>query len=124
MGLDFIGAKAHWAYSGFNRFRERLAQEARINLSEMQGFKTKDGTKFGTVVKGKSWDKINDPIKYLLNHSDCEGQISSQRCGLIIPRIKELIKNWDDNDYDKQEALKLVNGMEDCFLNKNPLIFS
>ena len=35
MGLDFIQSNAHWSYSGFHQFRERLAKE--IGIAEALG---------------------------------------------------------------------------------------
>lgn len=72
MGLDFRTAeipydedlppeqRAHWSYSGFHRFRQRLAAEIGIELEEMQGF-----------GGDKEWDE-KQPLTPLLTHSDCE----------------------------------------------------
>ena len=38
MGIDFHPGSASWSYSGFNRFRERLAEKIDIDLSTMEGF--------------------------------------------------------------------------------------
>lgn len=103
MGLDFDRSDASWSYGGFHRFRERLAEEIDIELDNMVGF--------GGDI---SWNTIKDDIKHLLNHSDCQGYIGSNRCGLIAVRLKELVKNWDDDDYDKRMALKLAMDMKGC----------
>jgi len=143
MGLGFNHADAQWAYSGFDIFRERLAMEIGICLSLMEGFwipgydeyskvektiKTV-GTKvidesFSWLPKGPlKWDKIQDPIVDLLNHSDCEGHLTAGQCKKIAPRLRELIKDWNDEDYDKIQALKLAEGMEYCVKNKKELEF-
>ncbi len=113
MGLDFKGSKAHWAYSGFHVFRCKLANEIGINLDDMVGFE-RDKI---------SWDNIKDPIKSLLDHSDCDGKLSPKACAKIAPRLRELIRDWDDCDYDKIQGLLLAEGMEECAINKTNLIF-
>jgi hypothetical protein len=78
MGLDFSNNDAHWSYGGFHRFRSRLGNEIGIALDRMQGF--------GGDV---SWDSVHDAIKDLLNHSDCEDQLSPHqmdRHGVRCPR--------------------------------------
>ena len=112
MGLDFSHGDAYWSYSSFNRFRERLAQTAGFNLREMQGF---DGR--------KSWDNIKDPIKGLLNHSDCDGALTETQCKAIIPRLKELITFWDEEDYDKRKALRLIDGIEEAMKKNEEFYF-
>jgi len=100
MGLDFSHCNAHWAYSGFNRFRTNLAYEIGIDLESMQGF-----------GGSQSWNGRKDPITHLLHHSDCEGTITPNMCGKIAPRLRELVKDWPDA-HDKQQALLLAEGME------------
>lgn len=143
MGLGFVGAKAHWSYSGFNNFRRKLAMEIGICLDFMDGFWTPGGGRyqgnFGIAIEnvGKniidkdffwlpnkplSWNKIKDPIVDLLNCSDCEGSLSPSQCKKIAPRLKELVKVWSD-DYDKIQALLLAEGMEECSKNGKTLEF-
>lgn len=114
MGIDFNGADAHWSYSGFNNFRKRLAKEINIDLERMEGF-TKDGS------IGIPWENT-DAIIPLLDHSDCDGSISSVKCLKIAPRLLELIKDWPD-DYDKDQATKLAKGMRTCGKRKKSLEF-
>ena len=116
MGLDFSHGEAHWAYSSFNRFRERLAQIAGFNLRDMQGFTD-------PPVIGKDWDNITDPIKDLLNHSDCDGELTPTQCVTIIPRLGKMIKGWEDDDYDKQNASNLINGMKEAIKEQENLEF-
>lgn len=106
MGLGFNNSTASWSYSGFHNFRKRLALEIDVRLDDMIGFKSGDD--------GISWDTVKDPIKLLLNHSDCDGELTSEECGIIAPRLRELVSKWPDDDYDKEAALKLAEGMEEC----------
>jgi hypothetical protein len=111
MGLDFQRVElvrhrvdGSWSYTGFNDFRERLAKQIGIKLREMDGF----------CDSGKPWDEVTDDIAPLLNHSDCDGKLSASECERIAKRLRELVKNWDDGDYDKQNAVALADAMETC----------
>jgi len=117
MGLSFSHGTAQWAYSGFNRFRERLARQMGFDLNEMQGFTE-------PPEAGKTWDHIKDPIKYLLYHSDCDGTLTARQCALIAPRLIELTKYWDDNDIDKIRARQLAAGMKKAASKKQKLEFT
>jgi hypothetical protein len=112
MGLDFAGSEAHWSYSGFNRFRRKLAQMINMNLDAMEGY-----------GGNTSWDTITDDIKDFLNHSDCEGHLTPKQCRVIAPRLKELVKDWPDEDYDKITALILANDMLELVKKKRYLRF-
>jgi hypothetical protein len=37
------------------------------------------------------WDVIGDPIKLLLNHSDCDGEIRWEDCGVLADRLQQLL---------------------------------
>jgi hypothetical protein len=101
MGIDFSYCDAHWPYSGFHRFRKRLALALGLNLDEMIGFGGK-----------RSWDTVDDPIKGLLDHSDCEGDLTPAQCRIIASRLREMVAAWADDDHDKKSGLELAKGME------------
>lgn len=116
MGLDFDGSDAHWSYSGFHYFRKCLAADIGIKLEEMQGF-----------GGSKSWDEVNDPIKILLYHSDCDGELAAEECEQIYPRLLEIVEKWEDDDEDmsdnKEQGILLAKGMKKCAEKGKPLIF-
>lgn len=112
MGIDFSHTEAYWAYSGFHRFRLRLAQEIQIDLEMMDGF--------GGDIP---FDSVNDSIKPLLDHSDCEGELTPEECAKVAPRLRELVAAWPDDDRDKINALRLAEGMERASANVENLIF-
>lgn len=118
MGIDFSHGKACWSYSGFHRFRERLAREIGIDLNDMGGF-----ARAGDI--GFSWDRIKDDIVLLLRHSDCDGELAWEECEKLIPRLKMLISDWLDVDsaYDHEMALRLIKGMQKCVESKKSLKF-
>lgn len=113
MGLDITikGSDglnvASWSYSGFNTFRERLAKEIGLNLSDMVGFGGK-----------KKWPK--DDIVPLLNHSDCDGELKPTMS--LEVRLRELISKWE-YDYDHAMALVLAGLMAEARARKLVLIF-
>lgn len=103
MGIGFSHCNAGWAYSGFHRARVRIAKEIGMDLDKMSGFH-REG-------RGVPWT-TKDSLKYLLNHSDCGGHITAKRCAKLAPRIRELVKDWREGDYDKINFLELANGCE------------
>lgn len=133
MGLDFTFRNRrgeempHWSYGGFNRFRDKVAKEIGINLYEMKGFCPISFSENEAVEwnkKAKDWKTVESPIKHFLSHSDCDGQLSSKRCGAIAPILGDLIKNWPEDDFDKQEAKLLIKTMNRCYMKRTPLIFT
>jgi len=102
MGLDFSHSDAHWSYSGFNRFRKRLAACLGLNLDEMQGFGGEN-----------PWP--NDVFcQHFMYHSDCDGDIQPKYCQEIADKLRDLVKHWPDDDFDKSQALMLADGLEGC----------
>lgn len=112
MGLNFREGDARWSYSGFNRFRTKLASQVGITLDKMQGF-----------GGGNSWDFKTDAIILLLRHSDCTGELTVKECKKVWPRLKELIEDWDNDNYDKINALRLIEDMKGTIKNNKPLKF-
>ena len=119
MGIGFRadgwnkGWTPSWSYSGFNLFRERLAQSVGIQLREMEGF--------GEAQI--SWDILADEIKPLLMHSDCDGTMSPEECRAVAPRLRELIAPWPADDYDRQHGALLSDMMEFCAESNTDLLF-
>jgi len=151
MGLDFRieGVKLdrrerpHWSYSGFGLFREKLAEEAGFDLRKMEGFcefNWYEEMRAGTLEQAKAnegpkrpWGEIDDPIKSLLNHSDCDGELTPEECTLVAPRLRELIKDWSLDyssvetlavAYDKDHGERLADLMDKAAELNKPLIFT
>lgn len=116
MGLAFTHCAAHWSYSGFHRFRQRLAREIGLDLDAMVGF-AENG-------QGRSWIEVPpDPIVWLLNHSDCDGDLTPDQCKTLGPRLLELVARWPDIDHDTVNARMLAKGMKQAADHGVPLRF-
>jgi hypothetical protein len=42
---------------------------------------------------------------------------------LVAPRLRQLVAEWRDDDYDKINALLLAEGMELAAASNEPLVF-
>jgi len=123
MGLDFLQCDASWSYSGFNDFRRRLARDIGFDLNEMMGFSKGFHWQDGYAPGTRPWSEIDDPIVPLLNHSDCEGELSPQECAQVAPRLRELVTPWPEHDYDRHNALVLAEAMGRCACDGEALVF-
>jgi hypothetical protein len=113
MSLEFSHGDAHWSTFGFGRFRERLAAEISMDLDAMDGYG-------GPIL----WppEPYEDPLLYLLNHSDSEGEVDPMVCGALAARLRSLVTTWPDDD-NKEQALKLASGLALAAQEGQPLRF-
>jgi len=123
MGLDFSHGDAHWAYSEFHRFRERLAEHEGFDLNAMHGFCAPWRGHDPETHPDRPWDEITTPLKPLLDHSDADGELTPDECKVVEPRLREIALTWPENDYDRRGALALCNAMRDCILTGESLEF-
>lgn len=113
MGLDFSHGDVSFAYSGFNRFRTRLAKDIGIDLNSMVGFR-------GDIP----WEQApRDPLLPLLNHSDCDGELTPEECKSIAPRLREIVNRWTDDPIDRTRGLQLADAMDEAAAAGEPLEF-
>lgn len=115
MGLDTTHNCWHGAYSAFNRWRDRLAEAAGI---EVEPYRYENGIMFGGPrldwrsierkigydLNGK-WDEIPvrhdgipDPLIILLAHSDCEGELQTEFLDSLADRLEELLPLVEHED--------------------------
>ena len=91
-----------WSYSGFDDFRQRLAREIGIELNEMEHF-----------GGARPWSDVVSDIVPLLNHSDCDGELSPEDCARVAPALRRLIARWAERgDYDREMGERLAGMME------------
>lgn len=114
-----------WSYGGFDHFRQRLAKAEGFNLNEMAGF----GEGYGDdAVRGtRSWDTVDTELAPLLNHSDCDGEMTPKECAQVLPRLTGIIAEWaladDGTDYDVQAGQTLCSAMDMCVTEDMDLLF-
>lgn len=113
---DTVQGITNFSYTSFSAFRRAVAASAGINLNTMAGY-AKEGRLF------RPWSCINDPIVPLLNHSDCEGELTPEECRQVAPRLREIVSQWDDENCYKQVGLELADLMQWCADNNDPLLF-
>jgi hypothetical protein len=125
MGVDFSPGGARWAYSGFRRFRLRIARQLEVDLERLWHERPMIEVEPGEWRD--PWREGDEPLYLLLNHSDCDGTLSAFECAVVAPRLLEVIRHWsrDDEaeDYDHEQALRLVEGMIECIRTGDPLVF-
>lgn len=116
MGLDIVplvradDERISFSYGGFHEFRKDIAAHIGIDLMQMKGFGGEE----------RAWpDPKDEPLVYLLHHSDCDGQLGYTECEAIAPRLAEIApKIWDEDDptafiglFHREKAEALVEAM-------------
>lgn len=128
MGLDFSHGDAHWTYSGFMRFRTKLAAEIGVFLPLMEGFEREYGPESEMFKRYDDilpieWQHVQHPLVPFLRHSDCDGFLAPTLCEEIARHIATIIRYWPKEDRDTVEAEKLIEGLEDAAFKKEQFEF-
>jgi len=112
VGLGFSHGDAHWSYSGFMRFRNKLTETLgyTVPLGEM-------------YYHGSHIQMKNEPIFPLINHSDCDGNLTVEEMQQILPQLEGIINRWDDDDYEKPLGLRFVTSIKEAIEADEPLEF-
>ena len=87
MGLDTTHNAWHGPYSSFAKWRIWLASKIGLDLDTMVGF--------GGDVEWSDTLKAH-PLYPLLNHSDCDGELSPSECKLIAEGLGVIIRDHSD----------------------------
>lgn len=119
MGLDVSHDCYSGGYSSFNVWRSIVAAVAGIPLYLMEGFYNParygddplkpDDTDTYCIRESLpiQWDILKpDPLLYLLDHSDCDGEIPHVDCKPLADRLAELLPQLEE----RQKA-KHIQGM-------------
>lgn len=102
MGLDTTHNCWHGPYSSFNEFRRKLALQIGINLDEYIGY-SDTGTKHLLDIK--------HDIMPLLNHSDCDGELSVEEASRIADGLTDILSGGEKMDhYLKEQITQFRNG--------------
>jgi len=109
MGLDTTHDCWHGPYSSFNQFRHELAKQIGIDLREYMGYG-------GNGLK--DLQSIPHDIMPLLNHSDCDGELTPDECKKIANGLGEILNNLKidkENEYlssgsFRQHIIQFMNG--------------
>jgi hypothetical protein len=108
MGLTTTHGCWNAPYSSFNEFRERLANEIGISLSDYLGY-GKGGS--------KDLSSIDHKIMPLLNHSDCDGMLTPEECKSIADGLNEILiaMRPDGKQYFIYQIVKFRDGCLDAY---------
>jgi len=71
-----------------------------------------------------NWDDVETPLRHLIHHSDCDGDLSPEQCREVAPALREAVSSWNEGDYEREFAENLANAMDICAENNRRLIFS
>lgn len=107
MGLDTTHDCWHGAYSRFDRFRQALCSVAwGLDLRSFDGFS--GGTQpTHTFAPMKADD---DALVYLLDHSDCDGEIRVEHLLPLAARLEELAPRLKYVEDFQQRCLQFAAG--------------
>jgi hypothetical protein len=110
-------------------FSERGARLAAVrNHAKVVTIATSGGVQWsgtlpdGTKVTQKS-ALSKDGIWPLLNHSDCDGDLTVEEMKIVEPRLREIVMRWPEDDYDRTQGLLLADGMRECIANGEEMEF-
>lgn len=114
MGLDFSHTEAHWTYLHFSEFRKSLATFEGIDLPRMKGY----------VADGQPWETVTTPLVPLLDHSDCDGELTPDQCTQVAARLREVVEElWPAPSVHRENGLLLADGMDAAAQAGEPLEF-
>ncbi|MEE1671581.1 hypothetical protein RCR19_39850 [Streptomyces sp. WAC07094] len=114
---NVTGPDVSWSYTGFNMFREWLAQAEGLTLAEMNGF-----------GGDRKWDSVSTTLAPLLDHPDDEGSLTPTQCAAMLPRL-EAITDQQPKDGDPvherrvDDVRQLVAVVRYCLEKEVELIF-
>lgn len=103
MGLDTTHDAWSGGYISFNQWRTTVAE-----LAGLPPYNSMEGC-FGDI----SWEPYkNNPLFPLLYHSDCDGEIEWDKCGLIADSLEKLMAMTLHPSFDEDFAFKTKKFIE------------
>lgn len=108
MGLDTSHNCWHGPYSSFNEFRLALAKCIGIDIEEYRGY--------GNPSATKDLKSIDHGIRPLLDHSDCDGELSPEEAKMIADGLQDILNRIEKDSPDeidrKYGVWKFINRIE------------
>lgn len=119
MGLDTTHDAWHGAYSSFYRWRCEVWAAAGLPLTpdHERGNRGRpscwDRDPPGTDFEGYWSIEPEEPLEYVVNHSDCDGFIEPEHCALVADRLEEILPNIpvDDDFRTHDRTVQFITGL-------------
>lgn len=131
MGLDLfyknVNGEVCFGYGAFYNYRQALFNTFDDrNLNKMHGFCDEsafNGCKEDCDKCGKTepWDNVKNNLRLLINHSDCEGELTVEELILILPELEKATEKI--NSKFKEKHLQLIELVKIGIKNKENLLF-
>lgn len=116
MGLDTSHECWHGSYGSFRVWRNALAVAAGIPLDNAEYSYELPWNEFTLENFQGEWDRVpgDDPLLYLLVHSDCDGVIHPEQGRHIARRLRELAPKLVDHPLWSMRdlAIRFAEGLE------------
>jgi hypothetical protein len=115
---DVTSPDVSWSYTGFQMFREWLADAEGFTLAEMNGF-----------GGDRAWSSISTTLTPLLEHPDDDGSLTTAQCAAMLPRLEAIIDQLHHEDSDPvfqrrvDDTRQLVTVMKYCLDKGVELLF-
>lgn len=134
MGLDLSHGNYGSPYSAFGNMRRWVARLAGYNLDEYHEYYTEEYDKQKRIAEGRIFPTkslqdypvlMADDLYILINHSDCEGEISPLDCAKLSIRMKQLVETKEAKlgGYYLQNALNFIEALDEAALLNEVLEF-
>ncbi|MFF2228358.1 hypothetical protein ACFVV7_34135 [Streptomyces globisporus] len=111
-----------WSWGGFGIFRRALAAHIDIDLDQMHGFGGRT-----------AWDRVSNPLRHLLEHSDDSGQLEAWQVKELAPAVRTAVTSlaqhdpegfmWTDASSNGRSAQGLIALLELCAAEDLPVRF-
>ena len=111
MGIALHPGNLRMSYSGFNALRRDISNLFGVNLGTMKGF-----------GGSAEWNTFPEQgLVPLLNHSDCDGELSVADMKLIVPCLKPCVDKLIE--YHRSYCQTLIDDMESAISNNKKIDF-